>query len=776
MQSPASVCRRKRRRVADEDRKRAARACDRCKSRKSKCIETIRGSCTRCLRNSLSCHFSRERTPVSEEQFLIAHDNTQITQNSVAGEDGDESEDERKREENTSTTVSVDEENYIWPQFFSRIRETLYLDSSSAVQEQSFGHLQMSNYNDSIPSSEETRRLRKAINSFPPRPVADFLISVCIKHGTDNFFYFDQASFISDINQFYTHSRSPLRHDTRFVSLALAAFALGSQWTTLEKPSESQRCVIIHPDYGDPGKIFYSHAKTLVPDIIDRPNLVTVQAIFLLGVYLMPASAIGSSYVYLGLALRTALTINLHMDNSDDATLSSTEKEVRRRLWWSIYSLERTTTLKLNRPRSISAEIISAPFASPCPSLDKVQLFDNHRHQIFYTKLALIIDRVVESSSLSMWPPVQSTNTETPRHWFENVEAELKSWKRSLPSDFALELIDPRDSRYRAVFHLHLQYYYAWIAVGKVCVVAVVREHLRHHIAKEKSPLYRDQSVPSLAKHCIKAAKKLLRLFENITKTNNLTRFSFTDFQGCSISTIIVLLAGIMNRDPEYESQVNFGLESLRKMADGNRSAKTGVRFVEMLRSIADEAVAKLRQTVNQSHAQWGADREDTESRYLQWAEWLARADGSQQPATYHADANTQAMTDLLPAPRIDSSFRTVQNNPSVAEPGTGYLWPTPVSHSSVANTLSPSIMGSDTPTALRARLRAKDPNAGLVYMTDSTGHEHHQSLHTQDGLEATNPSLQWLHGDDQTFLTCLTGFDMLDFADLTGPVDPANV
>lgn len=600
--------------------------------------------------------------------------------------------------------------------------------------------------------------------------MADFLVSVCIKHGTDNFFYFDQATFISDIDQFYTDGRSPLRHDTRFVCLALAAFALGSQWTTLEKPSESQRSVIIQPDYGDPGKIFYSHAKTLVPDIIDRPNLVTVQAIYLLGVYLMPASAISSSYVYLGLALRTALTINLHMDNSDDATLSTTEKEVRRRLWWSIYSLERTTTLKLNRPRSISAEIITAPFPSPCPNFDKVQIFDNHLPQIFYAKLALIIDRVAESSSLSMWPPVQSTGTETPRHLFETVEAELKSWKRSLPSDFALELIDPRDSRYRAVFHLHLQYYYAWIAVGKVCVVAVVREHLRHQIAKEKSPLYRDQSVPSLAKHCIKAAKKLLRLFENITKTNNLTRFSFTDFQGCSISTIIVLLAGIMNRDPEYDAQVNFGLESLRKMADGNKSARTGVRFVEMLRSIADEAVAKLRKNVDQSRVQRGTDREDSESRYIQWAEWLARADGSQQP-TMHHDTTHIIMGSSAPT-RIDSTFGTVQN-PSVAAHDIGYHWQTPVS---VDNTLSPSILGSDTPIAPRSRPRAKESNAGLVYMPDGTGHETHQSLHAQSGLEATNPSLQWLHGDDQTFLTCLTGFDMLDFADLTGPVDSANI
>ena len=73
---------------------------------------------------------------------MMPHDTTQITQESVTGEDGDE-ENEGRPEETASINVSIDEENYIWPQFFSRIRETLYLDSSSAAQEQSFSHLQM---------------------------------------------------------------------------------------------------------------------------------------------------------------------------------------------------------------------------------------------------------------------------------------------------------------------------------------------------------------------------------------------------------------------------------------------------------------------------------------------------------------------------------------------------------------------------------------------------------------------------------------------------------
>jgi hypothetical protein len=59
-----------------------------------------------------------------------------------------------------------------------------------------------------------------------------------------------------------------------------------------------------------------------------------------MGVYLMPASAIGSSYVYLGLALRKALALDLHL-NSDEMNIAEEENEIRRRIWWSIYSLER---------------------------------------------------------------------------------------------------------------------------------------------------------------------------------------------------------------------------------------------------------------------------------------------------------------------------------------------------------------------------------------------------------------------------------------------------
>uniref|UniRef100_L2FYM2 Transcription factor n=1 Tax=Colletotrichum fructicola (strain Nara gc5) TaxID=1213859 RepID=L2FYM2_COLFN len=182
----------------------------------------------------------------------------------------------------------------------------------------------------------------------------------------------------------------------------------------------------------------------------------------------MPASAISASYVYMGLALRKALAIGLHLE-PDEPGLSEDEKEMRRRLWWSVYSLERTVTIKLNRPRSISQDIITARLPRPVPR-DAEQKFDNVQHQIVYAQLVRIIDKLSE-------PAAWSTNS--PTNPVSTCEEALKSWKRSLPPPLKLQNIHPKSPGYRAVFHLHLNYYFAWIDMGKVSVVTVVRARLR---------------------------------------------------------------------------------------------------------------------------------------------------------------------------------------------------------------------------------------------------------------------------------------------------------
>ncbi|KAH6625156.1 fungal-specific transcription factor domain-containing protein [Boeremia exigua] len=369
MDSPAAVRRRRRRRVPDEIRKRAPRACIRCKARKSKCIETSRGVCQRCAESSVNCEFERELSHEPAGPSLP-----------------------RENQISPSATFASDSpaERFMWPRFLSRLRETFSLDTETTPELPSSILTQVQ-----VPrhSPDSISRVREAARGFPPRAVARFLVSVCNEHGTDSFHYFNTAQFSAELDEFYDNVRSPLRIDSAFICLAHATFALGSQWATLVRP-EGTRTTLAAQD-GDPGRLFYRQARLLVPDIIELNSVRTVQAAFVIGVYLLPASAISSSYVYLGLALRKALALDLHQE-TEETQISDTEKELRRRLWWAVYSLERCTTVKLNRPRSIESAIITVNLPSQLPALDTQQAFNNVDHQAANARLMLILDRVEE--------------------------------------------------------------------------------------------------------------------------------------------------------------------------------------------------------------------------------------------------------------------------------------------------------------------------------------------------------------------------------------------
>ncbi|KAF7563990.1 hypothetical protein G7046_g126 [Stylonectria norvegica] len=667
----AAIRRRRRRRVADENRKRAPRACDRCKARKSKCIESTPGACQRCSQHNMTC---RQKTPPLNDDGPSQASLTRETPPTGHA---------AKTPEESISIDSHQTERVLWPSFLSRLREAFSLDSQTAPEERDMVAMQAHITRPTILQPSELARLQQAIDAFPPRPVADFLVS------------------------FYTDPATPLRSDCGFVCLALATFALASQWTLLERPEGSAGA--LRPDDGDPGRIFYNQAKLLIPDVIDRPDLRSIQAPFVIGVYLLPASAIGSSYVYMGLAMRKAMAFDLHQ-NIDDQSIDEREREVRRRL---------TTTIKLNRPRSISAEIITTPLPSPLPLLDRMQKFDNIQYQIAYARLVVILDRAAEPGNwmTDTARPMLSTNT----------ERDLKEWKKSLPPGCNLKDIHPRDSAYRAVFHLYLSYYYTWIAMGKVSLVTVARAKLRYHLGHEAQPPVIDETVDRLSKSCIKAARKLLILLENLKRTGNITRFSFTDFQGCSIATIVTLVAGILERDSAYEATVTFGLDCLRSMAAGNITAKMGVKFVEALQSITNEAVEKLCATSTFGGGS-GAVNTPSTSEYNQWAEWFSKQDRPPKSGqTTPLERDT--MADSI-VPTVQDDEQRPMTQPSIG--GWGFR-------------------GEET-----------------VSIVSTMPHVFPQQPTVSQSPATDNDFLSALYNEDQTFLMGLTGLDVLDFSGFT--------
>ncbi|KAJ6442774.1 thiamine repressible regulatory protein thi1 [Purpureocillium lavendulum] len=486
-------------------------------------------------------------------------------------------------------------EMFMWPRFLSKLRDAFCLDPQQSAGEREISQAQACKSTSRAKSPDTVRRLHLVVQKFPPKAIARFLLSVCISHGTDVFYYFDQELFPLELDSFYDDPNSPLRSDPAFVALCLAVFALGSHWTSMAKPGSVTEPSDA-PENPDPGRIFYDQARVLMGDILDRDCLRSVQAAYIFSVYLMPMRP-GPAFIYGGLALRKAMAMGLHQE-PDDLTLSEEEKEGRRRLFWSIWASERIATIKVNRARSVPQNVITARLPSQLAA-DARHKFNNVQHQIANAQLARIMDDFAQPAAWS------SDETYIPPN---DCDVSFKSWRASLPAELR-------------------------IALGKVSVVTTVRLKLRAALLQTANEPAVDERVEALARSCVKAAYKMLSLFEVLYKTTHLVKFSFTDFQGCSIATIVLVLGGILDRDTEYQRRVNFGLDCLRRMAGDNSFARRGVQFVEALRSIADEARTKLRQC--QSQATPPAEVETTDYKpadYFRWAQWLATTENA------HAD------------------------------------------------------------------------------------------------------------------------------------------
>ena len=98
------------------------------------------------------------------------------------------------------------------------------------------------------------------------------------------------------------------------------------------------------------GRWYYRRCQSLLTSGLESPTISTLQCQILSVIYLCCASFQNMAHSTLALATRTAQMLGLHLEPPDDMPLA--EKEMRKRLYWSLYTVEPKTCMKLGRPSS----------------------------------------------------------------------------------------------------------------------------------------------------------------------------------------------------------------------------------------------------------------------------------------------------------------------------------------------------------------------------------------------------------------------------------------
>jgi Fungal specific transcription factor domain len=99
------------------------------------------------------------------------------------------------------------------------------------------------------------------------------------------------------------------------------------------------------------GRWFYRRCQILLASDLESPSIMTLQCHIFSVVYLCNASFQNMAHSTLAVAVRTAQILGFHLEPSED--IPPNQRELRKRLWWTVYAVEAKTCMKLGRPWSV---------------------------------------------------------------------------------------------------------------------------------------------------------------------------------------------------------------------------------------------------------------------------------------------------------------------------------------------------------------------------------------------------------------------------------------
>lgn len=193
---------------------------------------------------------------------------------------------------------------------------------------------------------------------------------------------------------------------------------------------------------GPPGFDYFTDALNLLPETHEEGSILCVETLALAGYFMQNMNRRDAAFQYIGKALRMAISLGLHHEvneHSSNVSLASSldeaTREHRRRVWWSIYSLDRILSVKSGNPITIQDEDIGARPPSRLPSEPEYCPAVVLRH---YTQLSRILGEIHTFI-------YRTTNKDTPRSGkslmasVQSIILALSKWNREIPDELRFD-------------------------------------------------------------------------------------------------------------------------------------------------------------------------------------------------------------------------------------------------------------------------------------------------------------------------------------------------
>ncbi|KAF3763992.1 hypothetical protein M406DRAFT_95506 [Cryphonectria parasitica EP155] len=434
--------------------------------------------------------------------------------------------------------------------------------------------------------------VQSVLGCLPPRAVSSFLVQIYFQFAQVNCFYAEESWVQKKLEFVYEAPGHVTSEDSAWVCSVLMVLAIGTQFAHMaasplndagSATTKTNTPTLPSGADSDVGVTFYHMASKLIPDIITIASMESVQAFLLLAHYALPLDTHGLAYTYLGLSIKMAIQNGMHRRYAG-TDLDAWTVEMRNRLWWTAYTVERRVSVLHGRPVSIAPTEVDAELPKDLTGFRQHDEVSNFRNMSALIDMTLRLGDAANAITLLRRCPKNLQPT-----YFERIVdicQSLRAWWASLPAE--VRDSSPSSPLYRSNVHLRLCLHLNDIFVGRPFIFAHTSGTSPVSVDStsfDKAPeTERPRNRAALVARAVEAAINVINLLRTLHETTGLARSSYTEFSSCR-AALLVMLAQSVNgpQTPALKEAIETGMSLIRGMAAGNVSTQSETSVIEAL-------------------------------------------------------------------------------------------------------------------------------------------------------------------------------------------------
>jgi len=314
-----------------------------------------------------------------------------------------------------------------------RVYEFCRQQMPNATEDATFSITEM--FDGALPACKEFRIVaRETPGSLPERATAEDLISVALNNACSLLPFVHSPTLGGQLDYIYSVGNDyNCKTDSTIHALFYAALAVGALFSS----ADGGVC-----DHNSSLHFRYFQTAIGMIDPAYCRDLVTLQAIIFVIMYLQGTGRLSHCYCYLALASGSAFQMGIHR-NCTPPLMDPVQAEIRKRIYWSLYTMDIYLSTVLGLPRTIAdypsdqgglSEIVGWGATSgrchlEAPTASSVLTLANH-----HIKILNIMAKVVDflcSTNMQLSGCNRYCQVEAAR--LSQIESDLEEWYTTLP-------------------------------------------------------------------------------------------------------------------------------------------------------------------------------------------------------------------------------------------------------------------------------------------------------------------------------------------------------